>query len=85
MSIENLSSEDNAMLRHVIEEGLRVTQQVEDLRGSLKDTVKAVAEELDIKPALITKAIRCAFKSTIDEDLETVNEVENILALVGRR
>ena len=29
----------------------------------LKDTVKAVAEELDIKPGLINKAIKIAQKS----------------------
>lgn len=85
MSIESLSSEDNAKLRHVLEEGIRVTQTVEDLRGGLKDTVKAVAEELGLKPAVLNKAIRAAFKSNIDDDKEQVSEVENILILTGRR
>lgn len=85
MSIESLSSEDNAKLRHVIEEGIRVTQTIEDLRGGLKDTVKAVGEELDIKPAVLNKAIRAAFKSNIDDDKEQVTEVESILILTGRR
>ena len=85
MSIESLSSEDNAKLRHVLEEGIRVTQTIEDLRGGLKDTVKAVAEELDVKPAVLQKAIRAAYKSNIDDDKEQVEEVENILVLTGRR
>lgn len=85
MSIESLSSADNAKLRHVLEEGIRVTQTIEDLRGGLKDTIKAVGEELDIKPAVLNKAIRAAYKSNIDDDKDQVSEVENILILTGRR
>jgi transposase-like protein len=85
MSIESLTSADNAKLRYVIEEGLKVTQQVKDLRESLRDTVKAVAEEFDIEPKVINKTIRAAFKSSIDADKEVVEAVESLLTLVGRR
>lgn len=85
MALEALSSEDKAKLKHVIEEGLKVTQEIEDLRGGLKDTVKAVADELNIKPAVLNKAIRAAFKSSIDEEKETIDEVEEVLHHVGRR
>ena len=36
--------------------------EVEDLSAGLKDTVKAVAEELEIKSLLINKAIKIAHK-----------------------
>lgn len=84
MSIESLTSEDNKKLRHVIEEGIKITQAITDLRDSLKDTVKAVAEELDIKPATLNRAIKVAYKESINDDKDQVNEVENILQLVGR-
>ena len=85
MSIESLSSADNAKIRHVIEEGLKVTQQIKDLREGLRDTVKAVAEEFELEPKVINKTIRAAFKSSIDADKETMDAVEELLRVVGRR
>lgn len=86
MALDAMTGEDKAKLKHVIEEGLKVTQEIDDLKGGLKDTVKAVADELNIKPAVINKAIRAAFKSgSIDEEKETMDEVEEVLHLVGRR
>ena len=35
-------------------------QEVDDLNGGLKDTVKAIAEEMQIKPTVLSKAIRTA-------------------------
>ncbi len=84
MNITGLTSEDKAKLKHVVEEGLKVTQEVEDLKGALRDTVKAVAEELGIKPAAINKAIRAAFKSNIADERDTLDNVEEILNVVGK-
>lgn len=84
MNITGLTSEDKAKLKHVVEEGLKVTQEVEDLKGALRDTVKAVAEELGIKPAAINKAIRAAFKSNIADERDTLDNVEEILNVAGK-
>lgn len=84
MSLESLSSEDNKKLTHLINEGIRISQQIEDLREGLKETVKAVAEEFEIKPAILNKAIKAAYKSNHHESKEELAEVENILHLVGR-
>ena len=85
MSIGTLTSEDQSKLKHVVAEGVRTSQEIEDLKGALSDTVKAVAEELQIKPAILNRAIRAAFKDTLDADKETVDDVEEILTLIGRR
>lgn len=85
MSIGTLSAEDQSKLKHVISEGVKTAQEIEDLKGALSDTVKAVAEELCIKPAVLNRAIRAAFKDTFDTDKETVDDVEEILHIVGRR
>ena len=52
------SSEEKAKLITIINEGMTVMQEVEDLSAGLNDTVKAVAEEMQIKPAVLKKAIK---------------------------
>lgn len=78
-----LTSEDAKKLKRIIDEGIRITQEINDLKGGFKDTVKAIAEELDIKPAIINKAIRTAYKVSLESEKEAVNEVEEVLAAVG--
>ena len=54
------SSEEKAKLTQLINEGLTVMQEVDDLNGGLKDTVKEIAEELSESPngvrMILTKA-----------------------------
>ena len=54
--------EEKAKLERLVNEGMIVMQEVQDLQEGLRDTVKAVAEELNIKPALINRAIKVAHK-----------------------
>ena len=54
--------EEKAKLERLINEGSNVLRELEDLNEGLKETVKAVAEELQIKPSWINKAIRIAHK-----------------------
>jgi transposase-like protein len=58
MSERTYGGEEKAKLERLVNEGVTVLQEIEDLSAGLKDTVKAVAEELDIKPSLINKAIK---------------------------
>ena len=58
MSDRVYGTEEKAKLERLIREGVNVQQEVEDLQGGLKETIKAVAEELNVKPSLINKAIR---------------------------
>ena len=45
-------------LTQIINEGMSVMSEIETLTGGLNDTVKAIAEELDIKPNILKKAIK---------------------------
>ena len=47
MSDRTYGAEEKAKLERLVQEGVTVMQEIEDLQGGLKDTVKAVAEELD--------------------------------------
>lgn len=79
-----LSAEDAKKLKRIIDEGLKITQEVADLKEGFRDTVKAVAEELNLTPKAINKAIRVAYKASLESEKEAMNEVEEVLAAVGR-
>ena len=71
--------EEKAKLEKLINEGGTVLREIEDLQESLKETVKAVAEELQIKPAIINKAIKIAHKGDWQVHNTNWEEVEAIL------
>lgn len=85
MSLDTLSNEDKMKLKRVVDEGVKLLQEIDDLKGGMKDTVKAVADDLNIKPAIINRAIRAALKANIDQTVEEVNDVEEVLTLTGHR
>jgi len=78
------SSEQKAKLNQVINEGMQVMREVEDLNAGLADTVKAVAESMDIKPSVLKKAIRIAHKSKLGEVNQDHEETVHILETVGK-
>ena len=63
MDTRTFSAEQKAKLTQLINEGMQVMHEVETLSGGLNDTVKAIAEELEIKPAVLKKAIKIAHKA----------------------
>lgn len=73
--------EERAKLERLIKEGTTVLQEVADLKDGLRETVKAVAEELDVKPSIINKAINVAFKDNWAAHEEEWDEVETILGV----
>jgi hypothetical protein len=76
--------EEKAKLERLITEGSTVLREIEDLREGLKETVKAVAEELDIKPSIINKAITIAHKDNWKDHEDEWNEIEMILGVTKR-
>jgi transposase-like protein len=58
METKTFSAEQKLKLTQLINEGMQVMHEVETLNGGLTDTIKAVAEELEIKPTVLKKAIR---------------------------
>lgn len=84
MSLDSISTEEKAKLKQLVDEGCSVLQEIDDLKGGLKDTVKAIAEELGIKPAVLTKAISLAHKARLQEAKKDFEDVETVLETVGR-
>jgi|TARA_R110000787_G_scaffold11482_1_gene38041 hypothetical protein len=73
------NSEEVTKLTQVINDGIKVKQEVKDLSEGLRDTVKAVAEEMEIKPAVLTKAVNIAFKESLSAEREDFEYLETIL------
>ncbi len=73
--------EEKAKLERLINEGSTVLREIEDLQEGLKETVKAVAEELDVKPSIINKAIKIAHKDNWKLHEEEWDEIETILGV----
>ena len=84
MSDRVFSSEEKAKLTQLVNEGLTVMQEVDDLNNGLNDTIKAVAEEIQIKPTVLKKAMRTAYKAEFEKVTDEYSELENILATVGK-
>jgi|TARA_B110000908_G_scaffold170946_1_gene232061 hypothetical protein len=84
MSSRTYGAEEKAKLERLVNEGVTVLQEVEDLNMGLKETVKAVAEELDIKPSLINKAIKIAQKGDWQRVYDEFDDLETLVATVGR-
>jgi len=83
MSDRTYGPEEKAKLERLVKEGVTVLQEIEDLNAGLKDTVKAVAEELNVKPSLINKAIKVAMKRDWDKHQDEFEDLETIVATVG--
>jgi uncharacterized membrane protein YgcG len=78
------SGTEQAKLTQVINEGMQVMMEIETLTGGLNDTVKAIAEEMDIKPNVLKKAIRLAHKSEFGREQQDHELLETILTSVGK-
>lgn len=78
------NSEAKVKLTQLINEGISVMQEVDTLNDGLNDTIKAIAEELEIKPSVLKKAIRVAHKQRLNETNEENEELNTILETVGK-
>ena len=83
MSDRVYGTEEKAKLERLVKEAVSVLQEVEDLQSGLKDTIKAVAEELNIKPSLINKAVRVAQKRDWSRVQEEFEDLETLVVTVG--
>ena len=78
------NGEAKIKLTQLINEGMATMHEIDTLQGGLNDTIKAVAEELEIKPSTLKKAIRIAHKATLGQTNKDHDELNTILETVGR-
>jgi hypothetical protein len=75
----HFNDEERNKLKTLIKEAIGVKMEVETLNGGLKDTVKAIADEMQIKPAVLNRAINSAFKRDFDRARDDMDLIESIL------
>jgi transposase-like protein len=83
MSDRVYGPEEKAKLERLVKEGVTVLQEITDLQAGLKDTIKSVAEELNVKPSLINKAIKVAMKRDWDRVQDEFEDLETLVATIG--
>ncbi len=74
---------EKAKIRQIVSEGVTVMQEIQDLTEGLNETIKAIAEELDVKPSVIRKAIRIAQKDQWDQIFREFDDLETIVDISG--
>lgn len=84
MDVKTFSGEQKLKLTQIINEGMRTLHEIDDLNAGLNDTIKAIAEELEIKPAVLKKALKIAHKAKLGETNKDHEQVNVILETVGK-
>jgi len=84
MDTKTFNGDQKIKLTQIINEGMAVMHEIDTLQGGLTDTIRAIAEELEIKPAVLKKAIRVAHKASFGQAKQDHELLETILETVGK-
>jgi hypothetical protein len=84
MDTKTFNGDQKIKLTQIINEGMQVMHEIDTLQGGLTDTIKAIAEELEIKPAVLKKAIKVAHKAEFGKTKQDQELLETILETVGK-
>mgnify|MGYP003341121195 CR=1 FL=1 len=83
----NISETQKTKVKSIINAGIDTLGEIEVLKGSLKDAVKNLAEELQIKPAEINEAIKLGYKQQKEDAVtardEKLSNVDTLLHAAG--
>ena len=79
MTTRNFNAEERAKLKSLMTESMGVMTEIEVLTGGLNDTITAIADEMQIRPALLKKAIKMAQKRDFDRARDDLDMIESIL------
>jgi predicted regulator of amino acid metabolism with ACT domain len=74
---------EQAKIKQIVSEGVTVLSEIAALTEGLNETIAAVAEELEVKPAIIKKAIKIALKDQWDQVYKEFDDLESIVDISG--
>ena len=81
---KTFNGDQKIKLTQLVNEGMAVMHEIDTLQGGLTDTIKAVAEELEVKPSVLKKAIRVAHKASLTQANQEHEDLNTILETVGK-
>ena len=81
---KTFNGDQKIKLTQLINEGMAVLHEIDTLSEGLSDTVKAIAEELEVKRSVLKKAIRVAHKAKLTQTNQENEELNTILETVGK-
>lgn len=88
MSLTSLTPDDTTKIKQTVDAGVQLLREVDTLKEDMKIYVTSLAEELNVKPTTISKAIRLAHKNekenAIQDAQEEMTDVEIILHAAGK-
>lgn len=79
MTTRNFNPEERAKLKNLMTEAIGVMSEIEVLSGGLNDTISAIADEMQIKPGVLKKAVKMAQKQDFDRARDDLDLIESIL------
>jgi transposase-like protein len=84
MTAKIFSGDQKVKLIQLVNEGMAVLHEIDTLNEGLSDTVKAIAEELEVKPSVLRKAIRIAHKASLTQANQEHEQLNTILETAGK-
>jgi hypothetical protein len=75
----SFTKDDTIRIRQLIKEGVQVQAEIKMLREGLSETVKAIGEEIDVKPKVLNKAITIAFKDSLHDEKDQLDVIEHFI------
>ena len=81
---KSFNGDQKIKLTQIVNEGMAVLHEIDTLQGGLNDTIKAVAEELQVKPSILKKATKLAHKASFGQEKQDHETLETILETVGK-
>ena len=84
MTTRTFSADAKIKITQLVNEGISTLSEIESLQGGLNDTIKAIAEELEIKPSILKKAVKIAYKSGLTQSNKDHEELNEILEMAGK-
>jgi hypothetical protein len=78
------SGDQKIKLNQLFTECLPVMTEIETLSGGLTDTIKAVGEELEIKPSILKRAMKIAHKASLGQTNVDHDALNTVLEAVGK-
>lgn len=83
MSGKVFGAPEQAKIKQIVAEGMTVMQEIQALQEGLNETIKAIAEELSVKPSIIKKAIKISQKDQWDQVWKEFDDLETIVDIGG--